>query len=284
MNLIELQQYTRNEEKAEEFLRAQGILRRYDHCPFCESTRIGRIRRSKFRCYECRKDWGPRRGSIMEGLRVPFTRVLMAIKLFELDTSVREAAKQLGLAYNTVYDLFNLMRESIAHTDTDGFSLSGEIEMDESYFGGRRKGKRGRGAAGKIPVFGILERGGKVRVEVVQDVQGESLVDMAIKKVKRGSLVYTDKFRSYNGLISYGFRHRRIDHGKRFVNGKVYINGIEGFWSFAKERLMKYHGVNPEKFPLYLKELEFRYNHRNRDIYDDVVRCLAEYMKVAVIE
>jgi len=284
MNLIELQQYTRNEEKAEEFLRAQGILRTYDHCPFCESTRIGRIRRSKFRCYECRKDWGPRRGSILEGLRVPFTRVLMAIKLFELDTSVREAAKQLGLAYNTVYDLFNLMRESIAHTDTDGSSLSGEIEMDESYFGGRRKGKRGRGAAGKIPVFGILERGGKVRVEVVQDVQGESLVDMAIKKVKRGSLVYTDKFRSYNGLISYGFRHRRIDHGKRFVNGKVYINGIEGFWSFAKERLMKYHGVNPEKFPLYLKELEFRYNHRNRDIYDDVVRCLAEYMKVAVIE
>lgn len=277
MNLIELQQYTVDEEKAEEYLRDQGILRTYDHCPFCQGTRIGRIRRSKFRCYGCRKDWGPRRGSILKGTRVPFTRILVAIKLFELDTSVREAAKQLGLAYNTVYDLFNLFREAIAATDTDGFSLSGEIEMDESYFGGRRKGKRGRGAAGKIPVFGILERGGKVRVEVVRDVRGESLVDLAIRKVKRGSLVYTDKFRSYNGLISYGFRHKRIDHGKRFVNGKVYINGIEGFWSFAKERLMKYHGVNPEKFPLYLKELEFRYNHRNRDIYDDVVQCLAEY-------
>ena len=284
MNLIELQQYTVDEEKAEDYLRDQGILRTYDHCPFCQGTRIGRIRRSKFRCYGCRKDWGPRRGSILEGTRVPFTRILVAVKLFELDTSVREAAKQLGLAYNTVYNLFNLFREAIAATDTDGFSLSGEIEMDESYFGGKRKGKRGRGAAGKIPVFGILERGGKVRVEVVRDVRGESLVDLAIRKVKRGSLVYTDKFRSYNGLISYGFRHRRIDHGKRFVNGKVYINGIEGFWSFAKERLMKYHGVNPEKFPLYLKELEFRYNHRNRDIYDDVVRCLAEYMKVAVIE
>ena len=107
---------------------------------------------------------------------------------------------------------------------------------------------------------------------------------MAIMKVKRGSLIYTDKFRSYNGLVSYGFRHMRFDHGKRFVNGKVYINGIEGFWSFAKERLMKYHGVNSKKFPLYLKELEFRYNHRNHDLYDDLVKCIFEYSRVASIQ
>jgi transposase len=285
MNLIELQQYTISEDKSEEFLIAKGILKQFDQCPYCESVRIGRVRRSKHKCYNCRKEWGPRRGSILEGLRVPLVRVLIAIKLFELDTSVREAAHQLDLSYNTVYDLFDLFRQSIARTDSDStFTLSGEIEMDESYFGGRRKGNRGRGAAGKIPVFGILERGGKVRVEVVQNVTGETLLDMAITKVKRGSLIYTDKFRSYNGLISYGFRHMRIDHGKRFVNGKVYINGIEGFWSFAKERLMKYHGVNPKKFPLYLKELEFRYNHRHHDLYDDVVKCISEYSLVAPIQ
>jgi transposase len=198
---------------------------------------------------------------------------------------VRESAGQLDLSYNTIYDLFNLFRQSIAGSDKDtSFVLSGEIEMDESYFGGRRKGNRGRGAAGKIPVFGILERGGKVRVEVVRNVTGETLLEMAIKKVKRGSLIYTDKFRSNNGLISYGFRHMRIDHGKRFVNGKVYINGIEGFWSFAKDRLMKYHGVNPVKFPLYLKELEFRYNNRHHDIYDAIVKCISEYSLVASIQ
>jgi len=202
-----------------------------------------------------------------------------------LDTSVREAAHQLGLSYNTVYDLFDLFRQSIIRTDNGhSFTLSGEIEMDESYLGGRRKGNRGRGAAGKFPVFSILERGGKVRVDVVQNVTGETLLTMATKKVKRGSLIYTDKFRSYNGLISYGFRHMRIDHGKRFVNGKVYINGIEGFWSFAKERLMKYHGVNPKKFPLYLKELEFRYNHRHHDLYDELVKCISEYSRVASIQ
>jgi transposase len=285
MNLIDLQQYTVSEERAEEYLQVQDILQRFDQCPYCESNRIGRVRRGKYKCYGCRKEWGPRRGSILEGLRVPLVRVLIAIKLFELDTSVREAAHQLGLSYNTVYDLFDLFRQSIVSMDRDtSFTLSGEIEMDESYFGGRRKGYRGRGAAGKIPVFGILERGGKVRVEVVQNVTGETLLTMAIKKVKRGSLIYTDKFRSYNGLISYGFRHLRIDHGKRFVNGKVYINGIEGFWSFAKERLMKYHGVNPHKFPLYLKELEFRYNHRHHDIYDDLVKCISEYSWVASIQ
>jgi transposase len=197
---------------------------------------------------------------------------LIAITLFELDTSVREAARQLDLSYNTVYDLFDLFRQSIIMTDGDpAFTLSGEIEMDESYFGGRRNGNRGRGAAGKIPVFGILERGGKVRVEVVQDVTGETLLTMAIKKVKRGSLVYTDKFRSYNGLISYSFCHMRIDHGRRFVNGKVYINGIEGFWSFAKERLMKHHGISKEKFLYYIKEMEWRYNNREKDLFEILV-------------
>ena len=170
MNLIELQQHTISEERSEEYLRAQGILKQFKQCPYCEGTRIGRVRRGKYKCYNCRKEWGPRRGSILEGLRVPLVRVLIAIKLFELDTSVREAAHQLDLSYNTVYGLFDLFRQSIVSTDSEtSFTLSGEIEMDESYFGERRKGNRGRGAAGKTPVFGILERGGKVRVEVVRD-------------------------------------------------------------------------------------------------------------------
>jgi transposase len=98
-------------------------------------------------------------------------------------------------------------------------------------------------------------------VEVVGDVQSETLLEVAIRKVKRESLIYIDKFGSYNGLVSYGSKHQRIDHGKTIVNEKVYMNGIEVFCSFAKERLLKYHGVDAEKFPLYLKELEFRNNH-----------------------
>jgi transposase len=156
--------------------------------------------------------------------------------------------------------------------------------MDESYFGGRRKRNRCRGAAGKVPVFGILERGGKVKVEVVGDVNGDTLLELAIRKIKRGCLIYTDRFRSYNGFVSYGFKHRRIDHGKKFANGKVYNNGIEGFLSFAKERLMKYHWGDPMKFPHYLKELEFRYNYRERDLFNDLLQVLVGYSLVVCTE
>jgi len=284
VNLAELSRYVGDEDTAEELLRRMGVLRRFDACPFCGGVRFGRVRRGRFKCYGCRREWSVRWGSMLEGLRTPFTRFLMAVKLFELDTSAHAAAKQLGVAYNTVYGIFDTIRRSIASTDSGSFSFSGEFEADESYFGGKRPGRRGRGAAGKVPVFGILERGGRVRVEVVEDVRGETLLEMTIKKVKRGSLVYTDKFRSYNGLVTYGFRHRRIDHAKQFSNGKVYINGIEGFWSFAKERLSKYHGVNPNKFPLYLKELEFRYNNRDQDLYDKLIQHLNEYHKVEHID
>jgi transposase len=101
-------------------------------------------------------------------------------------------------------------------------------------------------------------------VEVVKDVSAESILRSAIKKVKRGSIIYTDRFRSYDGLVMYGFRHERIDHSKRFANGRVYINGIEGFWGYAKERLLRFHGVSRENFAYYLKELEFRYNNREK--------------------
>ena len=128
------------------------------------------------------------------------------------------------------------------------------------------------GAAGKVPVLGILERSGNIEEEVATDVQGETLRELAIKKLKRGSLIYTDKSWSYNGLVSYGFKHRRIGHGKRFANGKVYTKGKEGFWSLTKQRLLRYHGVDAHKFPLYYKELEFQYNHRDQDLFDDLIQ------------
>jgi transposase len=150
----------------------------------------------------------------------------LAVKLFVLEVPVNRAYRELGIAYNTTHKIYSKIRELIYRFSTrDERVLSGEIEMDESYFGGRRKGRRGRG---------LVERRGKVRVEVVEDVSAESILRSAIKKVKRGSIIYTDRFRSYDGLVMYGFRHERIDHGKRFANGKVYINGIEGFCSLLR--------------------------------------------------
>ena len=150
--------------------------------------------------------------------------------------------------------------------------------MDESYFGGRRKGKRGRGAAEKIPVFGILERDGIVSVQVVPNVRAETLLGYAVKKVRRGSIVYTDRYKAYDSLMFCGYRHLSVNHSTHFSQGKVYINGLEGFWSYAKERLMKHHGISPSKFPLYIKEMEFRYNHRNDDIFPIVVQYICDLL------
>lgn len=108
---------------------------------------------------------------------------------------------------------------------------------------------RGRGAAGKVPVFGILERGGRVQVEVVPDVQATTLLNQTLKKVRRGSIVYTDRYRGYDTLMFCGYRHLRVDHRYRFTRGKVYVNGLEGFWAYAKERLIKFHGVSKKYFP-----------------------------------
>jgi transposase len=104
-------------------------------------------------------------------------------------------------------------------------------------------------------------------------VSAETLLRETIKKVKRESLIYTNKFKSYDGLVMYGFKHERIDKSVKFTNGKVYINGIEGFWSYAKERLLKFHDVSKDNFIYYLKELEFRYNFRD-NIDDSLYKCL----------
>jgi len=281
VNPVELSLYTSDEEKAADFLRQKGVLMMFDVCPFCGSTMLGRVRRGKFKCYGCRKEWGQRKASILDGLKIPFTKFIMVVKLFELDTSVREASRQLGLAYNTVYSVFNIIRSSIVSIDADLSFLSFTHMANEPDFRLKNGEKAGKGATGKMLVFGILERGGKVRVELLKDIQVEKLLEMKIKKIKRGSLIYTDKFRNYSSLVMYGFYRKITDSDKRFSNSKVYIDDIEGFWSYAKEKLMKYHGFEPNRFPLYLKEMEFRYNNRQNDLYDKILQSLIKYHRVA---
>lgn len=111
--------------------------------------------------------------------------------------------------------------------------MNGEIELDESYFGGVRKGKRGRGAAGKVPVFGLLKRGGKVYTAVVPDTKGTTLKAIICRKIQPDSIVYTDSYRSYNVLDVSEFKHYRINHSQLFADKTNHINGIENFWNQA---------------------------------------------------
>lgn len=275
MELSDYYKLVSSESKANKYLSKKCLKNGHRICPRCNNRKLYKLATGKRRCSKCKYTFHDFSGRWINHGRLSSIQWLSLLKLFELEQSVGKITEQMNLAYNTTYNAIETIRYSIlAHAEDALDLLRGEIELDESYFGGRRKGNRGRGAAGKVPVFGILERQGKVRVTVVPDVSAKTLIGLTVKTVRRGSIVYTDKFRNYDSLMFCGYRHLKVDHHKRFSAGKVYINGLEGFWSWAKERIIKHHGVSKKKFPLYLKELEFRYNNRHTDIFEKI----ADYM------
>ena len=188
---------------------------------------------------------------------------LRPLEYFVLEVTARSAADILGIQSNTALLFYNKIRQVISHHIALQAAeiFDGAVELDESYFGGARKGRRGRGAAGKVVVFGILKRGGKVFTKVVNDTKAVTLMPLIVRKVAPDSVVYTDCYRSYNALDVSNFHHHRINHSALFATGKNHINGIENFWNQAKRVLRKYNGIPKQSFPLFLKECEFRFNY-----------------------
>ena len=277
MDLRAYERLVRSESSARRYLLGFCWKNHQRFCPRCHGRRLYRLSDGRRRCGRCRYTFHDFSGRWINRGGLGCGQWLRLVKLFELELSTRKIAWQLGLAYGTALKAVTTLRMAIlAHAAGADELLGGEVEADESYFGGKRKGKRGRGAAGKVPVFGILERDGQVWVEVVPNVRAETVLKLTVKKVRHGSLVYTDRFQIYDALMFCGYRHLKLDHGKYFPQGRVYINGLEGFWSYAKERLIKHHGMSPARFPLYLKEQEFRYNHRDQDIFPIMTQYLCD--------
>lgn len=185
------------------------------------------------------------------------------IEHFVAGTTARCAAPLVGVHRNTAAYYFQRLRELIAqHTEAAAYeAFSGEVEVDESYFGETRKGKRGRGAAGKVPVFGLLKRGGKIYTQIIKDAKSTTLVPVIERKVIPDSIVYSDCWKGYNTLDVTDFKHYRINHSKLFADKRNHINGIENFWNQAKRHLRKFNGIPKESFWLFLKECEWRFNN-----------------------
>ncbi len=182
---------------------------------------------------------------------------------FVAGTTARCAASLIDINSKTAIYYFHRLRRLISEQleQEEGVTFGGEIEVDESYFGGRRKGKRGRGAAGKVPVFGLLKRGGKVYTKIIPDASSATLYPIIERKVIPDSIVYSDCWRGYNVLDVSEFKHFRINHSKLFADKGNHINGIENFWNQAKRHMRKFNGVPKEHFGLFLKECEWRFNN-----------------------
>lgn len=189
---------------------------------------------------------------------------------FALDLTATQIAVLTNLNRNTVNRYLTFIRQAIARFCEQVSPFSGIIELDESYFGTKRaKGKRGRGASKKTIVFGIYKRNGKVYTEIVPDVSKDTLLQIVKGKVSLDSTIHTDGFRSYDSIVHVGYKkHYWILHSDgQFAIGSNHINGIEGFWGYAKVRLAKFRGLSKNSIYFHLKECQFRFNYRNETLY-----------------
>lgn len=211
-------------------------------------------------------------------------KIKKILKCFSEDVPASKTAELLLINRNTINRFYTIFREKILFASVKEMEVvSGEVELDESYFGAKRvRGKRGRGAAGKIPVFGLLKRDGKVFVSIVKNCSKKELMPIIKGYVLEGSTVHTDGWKAYDGLILNGYAHYRVHHSENeFARGKNHVNGIESFWSFAKRRLAKFNGIPSHKFHIYLKECEFRFNYRNNNFYAKMLNVIKKNSKIS---
>ena len=209
--------------------------------------------------------------------KISEAKIRQIVKLFSLDLDASQITTVTGLNRNTINRYLTEIRKRIAQFCDKRSPFSGEIEVDESFFGARRiKGKRGRGAFGKTIVFGVFRRNGKVYTEIVPDCRKATLQKVIRGRVSLESVIHSDGWRGYNGLVDLGYKkHFRVHHGQdEFVHGKSHINGIESFWGYAKTRLYRFRGMSKNTFHLHLKECEFRFNNRGENLYLMILKII----------
>ena len=200
--------------------------------------------------------------------RISNQKYSTVLRSFIADIQSSKTALIVGVNRKTTDRYFNYFRELIqssALKERHTVQLDNGIEADESYFGPRRvRGKRGRGARGKVIVFGLLKRNGKVYCEIIKNTEKQVLMPIIKRVVQSGSDIYSDGWKSYNALAIYGYNHKKVKHNdNEFARPDgTHINGVESYWSWTKRRLNKFNGISKRYFSEYLLESEWRFNHR----------------------
>ena len=238
----------------------------------CEKCgKVGKFYRLRkepaYSCPRCGHHIHPMVGTPFAKSRTPLQKWFYAMYMFTTTrhgVAAKELQRQLGVTYKTAWRMGHELRKYMAEVDGET-PLSGDVEADETYVGGRTTGgKRGRGAPNKTVVFGMLERDGDVMANVVQNVRMKTLQPIIEESVVAGSTVHTDELKSYNGLSKAGFEHETVNHSAgEYVDGDSHVNGIEGFWARLKLSIRGTHvHVSRKHLQKYVKEFEYRYNMR----------------------
>ena len=250
----------------------------------CEKCgKVGKFYRLRkepaYSCPRCGHHIHPMVGTPFAKSRTPLQKWFYAMYMFTTTrhgVAAKELQRQLGVTYKTAWRMGHELRKYMAEVDGET-PLSGDVEADETYIGGRTTGgKRGRGAPNKTVVFGMLERDGDVMANVVPNVRKKTLQPIIKENVVKDSTVHTDELKSYNGLSKAGFEHETVNHGAgQYVDGDSHVNGIEGFWARLKLSIRGTHvHVSRKRLQTYVKEFEYRYNMRKQPELD---RLLAAF-------
>lgn len=239
------------------------------YCPVCKYRVVWKLRDGRFKCKRCNYRFNDFTGTYLGKLNILINEICHVLYLFVLGVPAYRMKDYIDVSLKTIQKVFTTIRQAIYDQTLNELKeadVSGEVEIDETMFGGRRAGKRGWGASGKQMIFGLYQRNGKVFTFPISSRNKETLLPIIEKHVKPGSLYYTDDWHAYSSLSIKG-NHVVIRKEKGIPRGRNHLNGIEGFWSFAKNWLYQYRGVPAHHFHLYLKEIEFRFNHRNENLF-----------------
>jgi len=244
-------------------------------CPVCsaEKDRITTRKSGYYRCNECREDFTVRTGTIFERSHIPLHKWIYAMYLLmtaRKGISSLQLSKEIGITQKSAWFMLHRLREACGGKDLK--KLSGIIEVDETYIGGKEGNKHehkklhmGRGGVGKAIVFGMRERGGRVIARHVSDADAANLHPEIYKHVEIGSVVNTDEAPVYSDLGTLFFSHETVNHSVgEFVRQQASVNGIESVWAVLKRGLTGvYHQVSPKHLDRYVKEFTFRLNDGN---------------------
>lgn len=237
-------------------------------CPKCgkhgKFTRVRKI--PAYQCAWCGHHIHPMVGTPFQASRTPLQKWFYAMYLFTTSrhgVPAKELQRQLSVTYKCAWRMGHEIRKYLGKVDGNP-PLCGTVEVDETMIGGKRPGKRGRGAAGKTVVFGMLEKSGSAMTHVVPDVKRKTLYPLVEASIERGATIHSDELRSYATLASRGYKHESVNHGRgEYARNGVHVNGLEGFWARLKLSIRGTHiHVSAKHLDKYLAEFEYRHNMR----------------------
>ena len=289
-SLLAMTMYFNSEEKCKKAIieTRWGAGRKQDVvCPYCGEHHCVKRKDGRFRCNHCKSNFSYKVGTIFEDTNLPLVKWFIAMYLItshKKGISSCQLARDIKVTQKTAWYMLHKVRALLAQDDAEGFC--GEVECDEVYIGGREKWKhksmrtpktQGRSTKTKTPIFGMMERSeienekgeimfmSYVRAMVVENTNKDTLIPVISQFVEEGSTLFTDELNSYNGLTEMGYSHQRCHHGvlQYVIDGEVYTNNIEGFWSHFRRMIAGcYHNVSDEHLQSYIDESVYRWNTR----------------------